>query len=169
MSVPSRLPTLYLAGAIRDGVEDDIRWRERVLDACQDLAVFLNPLAGKHFNAETRTWSVSGIPSTARLIVKHDFWCVDRADIVVFNFRALSQKYPNIGTLVEFGRATSRGTILYAIVDPDYSGHENPTMFRLHPFIEENCAAIFDTVEQCVNYLRRELPCLSGARPWYVS
>src|SRR5574337_952014 len=156
-----RKPTLYLAGAIRDTHSEDIEWRERVIEAIGKLAVILNPLAGKRYDPQTHHWTIHGFESSSRTIVKHDFWCVDHADIVLFNFRALSQKYPNIGTLVEFGRATARGAILYAIVDPDYIGHENTGMFKLHPFLVENCAMVFDTVDEAIMFLDGHLPVLS--------
>lgn len=164
----SKILTGYLAGSIRDGIPEDINWREQMIAAMDDLPVrFINPLGGKNYDPETKKWSAAGIPSSARLIVKHDFWSVDHSDFVVFNFRALSQKYPNIGTLIEFGRATGAGAIIYSIVDPDYTGHENVTMYHLHPFIEENSAVVFSTTEECIAFLKRFLPAITGLNPRY--
>lgn len=158
--------TVYLAGSIRDGRDEDVAWREVMIASLDGLPVrFLNPLAGKKYDQGTKAWSVSGLPSTAKFIVNHDRWCVRQSDIVIFNFRALSQKYPNIGTLVEFGMAVASGALVYAIVDPDYTGHENAAMFHLHPFIEEFAAVVFPDVPACVEFCRRHLAALSGRDP----
>lgn len=159
--------TIYLAGSIRDGVDYDIYWRERVINDLSEVAKFINPLGGKKYNASTKHWTVSGIPSTSRLIVKHDFWAVDRADIVLFNFAALSDKYPNIGTLVEFGRATGTGALIYSIIEKGYKGHENANMFDLHPFLAENSAVVFDTLDDCVYFLLNHIPVLTGDHPHF--
>ena len=156
---------IYLAGAIRDGNADDVAWREKMIGKLEKQAIFLNPLGGKTYNPETKMWTASGVKPIASFTVKHDFWCVDRADMVVFNFRALTEKYPNIGTLVEFGRATSRGGLIYSIVNPTYTGHENTALFKLHPFLEENSAAVFPTVDSCIEFMRRHLEVLSGRDP----
>ena len=163
----TRPPVIYLAGAIRDNRQADIEWRERVISVVGNRAIILNPLAGKVFDNETNTWTVSGIPSSASLIVKHDFWAVDRSDVVVFNFTALAEKYPNIGTLVEFGRATARSILIYAVVEAGYKGHENSTMYNLHPFIEENCAAVFHSLDDLIVFLARHIDVISGAKPSY--
>jgi hypothetical protein len=173
------LPLVYLAGSIRDGNEPDIQWREDVIAALGtpihtgagpgQLARFLNPVGAKTYNPETKEWRIVNRPSGARIIVRQDFWCVNRADIVLFNFRALSQKYPNIGTLVEFGAAANRypHCLIYSIVDPEYTGHENTAMFHLHPFIEENSAVVFATVPDAIEYLKGYLPVLSGQNPHF--
>ena len=161
----TNFPTVYLAGSIRDGRHDDISWREYVISAIQHKAVILNPLAGKSFDPVKKTWTVSGVPSTASLIVKHDFWAIDRADVVVFNFTALAEKYPMIGSLVEFGRATTNGVLLYAVIDQDYKGHENSAMYNLHPFLAENCAVVFNSITDLVAFLSQHIEVLSGANP----
>ena len=153
---------IYLAGAIRDGNLDDVIWRERMIDELGKQADFLNPLGGKEYDPSTKKWTASGVPPISRFIVKHDFWCVDNSDIIIFNFRALSEKYPNIGTLVEFGRATGTGCLIYSIIDPAYQGHDNLGMFKLHPFLEENSAAVFATVDDCIKFLSSHLEVLSG-------
>ena len=157
-------PTIYLAGAIRDGVHEDIEWREQMIEALSDQATILNPLGGKTYNSTTREWDMSGIVPDGGVIVPHDFWCVQRADIVVFNFLSLADGYPTIGTLVEFGHATARAprVLLYGIVPPQYSGHGNSALFRLHPFLAQNCAAVFPTVEACMRFLFLHLQVLSG-------
>ena len=158
---------IYLAGAIRDFNMGDIDWREKVIDKLSGEADFLNPLAGKTFNSESRKWLLNGIPSTAKTIVQQDFWCVDHADIVIFNFSGLVEKYPNIGTLCEFGRSTARPLLRYIILEQGYTGHENSKMYGLHPFIAENAAAIFETVDSCIAFLEKQLPMLSGKAPWF--
>lgn len=161
----NRSIAIYLAGAIRDGHPEDIAWRERVINELRGLAVFLNPLAGKKFS-EGR-WSMSGIASTAGLITKHDFWCIDHAHVVLANLTALSLGYPSIGSLIELGRATAHGTLIYTVIDPDYRGHENHSMFDLHPFLDQIAAAHFATVGEAIAFLRRHLESLSGSNPHF--
>jgi len=158
--------TMYLAGSIRDGNLEDIKWREDVIDALKGLPVrILNPLAGKTY--EDGKWSVSGVPSQAKFITKHDQFYVRQADIVLFNFRALTQKYPNIGTLVEYGWATNnvKPTLVYVIVDPEYKGHESTVMYNLHPFIEQFAAQVFDTTADAIEFLKRHIKVISGRNP----
>lgn len=163
-----RIPTIYLAGAIRDEKPEDYLWREKVIDSLKGKAYFLNPLGGKTLDKQTGKWSMNGIEPGPKVIVKHDFWCVDKSDVVLFNFSALMEKYPNIGTLVEFGRATSTGALLYSVIDPDYTGHSNLGMFRMHPFIEQNSAATFESVDQMIEFLQGHLDVLSGKNPHYM-
>lgn len=159
-------PLVYLAGAIRDGRKEDIEWREEVIFRCEGLATFINPLGGKVYHSESKRWTLHDhLPSSARFIVSQDFWAVDHVDIIVFNFLALSEGYPNIGTLVEFGRSTSRPILRYGIISPRYTGHENGAMYHLHPFIEENLTARFDCVAECVAFLEDHLSVLSGDTP----
>lgn len=160
-------PMIYLAGAIRDGIDGDIIWREDAIRRLDGFAIFLNPLAGKSFDLETKKWSMNGVYPGAREIVKQDFWCVDNADIIVANFLSLADGYPSIGTLVEFGRATKTGALIYSIVATNYTGHENTAMFRLHPFIEENSAAVFYDVRSCIDFLQAHLFALSGYDPHF--
>ncbi len=155
--------TMYLAGAIRDDRPEDIEWREQVIAALKGLPVrILNPLAGKSY--EGGQWTVSGVPSSAKFITQHDRWCVRQSDIVLFNFRALSQGYPNIGTLVEFGMSVNNptSTLIYAIVDPDYRGHENQRMYKLHPFLDEFSAQVFPDTATAIEFLKRHLKALTG-------
>ena len=159
---------IYLAGAIRDGHPEDVEWRERVIDVLNGKATILNPLAAKTYNTTTKTWNLCGIAPVASVIVPHDFYHVDHSDIVVFNFRALSEGYPNIGTLVEFGRATGVGCLVYTIVDPAYIGHVSTnTYLTLHPFLERNSAIVFPTVDDCVSFLEQYIDALTGENPHF--
>jgi len=167
--VASRKPSIYLVGSIRDDyIKEDVEWRERVIDACGDLAVFLNPLGGKTFNPETKAWSLHGLVPGADLIVQQDFWCVDHADILLCNFTSLSVKYPTIGSLIEFGRSTGRsGCLRYSIIDPGYTGHDNKALFKLHPFIEKNSAIVFYSIDDVVEKLPWILTNMSGLNPHF--
>jgi len=165
-------PKIYLAGAIRDGIDEDIIWRERVIDAlCPEkgrkLADIFNPLGGKTYSRGEKMWDLAGVMPVASVIVPHDFYHVDNSDIVLFNFRALSEKYPNIGTLVEFGRATKSRCLIYSIVDSAYRGHDSAGIFsdKLHPFIKQNSAIVFADVDMAIAFLLRYLPVLSGDSP----
>ena len=160
-----REPVIYLAGSIRDGYPRDEEWREEFILALRDYACILNPLGGKSFDEATGKWYVSGIETSANFIVDHDFWAVDISDIIVFNFLALADRYPNIGTLTEWGRSTGRSVIRYSILPERYSGHENSRMFGLHPFIAKCSAAIFHSTDDCLDFLRQHVMVLSGADP----
>jgi len=168
-----RLPTIYLAGAIRDNRPEDAAWRELFIQTLNGLAVFLNPLAGKKFNSVTNTWSLYGHKhgtkqAGGRYIVKKDFWSVDRADILVINMLSLAERYPFIGSLIEYGRATKTGALVFCIVPEKYTGHGHTAeTFGLHPFIEENSAIVFHDVESCVSFLKGELLASSGIDPHY--
>lgn len=158
--------TLYLAGAIRDSKPEDIMWREDVIDALKGLPVrILNPLGGK--TCEDGVWTVSGVLSDASFIFEHDKWCVEQSDIVLFNFRALSEKYPNIGTLVEFGMAIGLPgkRLIYSVVEPAYTGHENPNLYKLHPFLAQPSAHVFATMDEATKFLVRHVKVLSGRNP----
>jgi len=164
-----RLPVIYLAGAIRDTHEEDVKWRAQVIEALTGKAIFLNPLGGKVFNETTKKWTMSGIPAEARSIYKHDLWCVKRADIVLADVTALSSQYPNIGTLMELGGAgiLAPDKMVYLILDPSYSGHGNQGMFKLHPFLQEVAAATFANTEEAIDFLSRHLESLSGKNPHF--
>ena len=154
-----------MAGAIRDGVEEDIAWRERLIDAVGDRATILNPLAGNTYSGLTRRWSKSGLDITPAMIVAQDFWHVDRADLIVFNFSALDDRYPNIGTLVEFGRATAMGCLIYSILPAGFAGGK--AMFSLHPFLARNSALVFPDADDCIAFVARHVDALSGRAPRY--
>ena len=162
----NKLSSIYLAGSIRDDVTKDISWRELVISSLEGFNVsILNPLGGKTYNPQTKEWLASGAVPTGRFIVKHDFWAVDHADIVIFNFAALAEGYPNIGTLIEFGRATSTKSLLYVIIPEAYKGHGNTKLFKLHPFIEENSALVFPDLATCIDFMQQHLHVLSGQLP----
>ena len=163
-------PIVYLAGAMRNNhIEEDARWREQIITECEGLAVFLNPMGGKSFNAKTQEWDFCGIVPEANLIVQHDFWCVERADIILFNFKALSQGYANIGTLTEFGHATNSlpRKLLWSIIDQDYKGHDHAELFKLHPFLEKNSAIVFHSLDEALQKVPRLLAVLSGKDPHF--
>lgn len=156
--------SIYLAGAIRDGVTEDIVWRQRVISSLPDVCI-LNPLAGKTFHQTTQVWTVAGVPATTRTIVKQDGHCVDAADIVLANMTSLTEKYPSIGSLIELGRAWGKGKLIYIILPAGYSGHQNNAMFKLHPFLEEISAGNFLTVDGAIDFLRRYTRVLTGEEP----
>ncbi len=159
-------PTIYLAGAIRDSHPEDIAWRERAIVMFQNYANILNPLGGKSKDADGR-WTMSGIPSNAKTIVKQDFWCVDRADILVANLMPLQDGYPSIGTLTEYGRATGTGALIFVAVHDKYTGHDNTSMYKLHPFIEENATVVFTEIDLMLRFVAVHLRMLSGFDPSY--
>jgi nucleoside 2-deoxyribosyltransferase len=161
----SRPVSIYLAGAIRDGCPQDIEWREEVIEAIGDKAVLMNPLGGKHYSPQTKAWTFAGGRTpTPRSIVHHDLWCVDRADIVLANLESLADGYPMIGTMMELGRATATGALLYVIIKPGQQGLANK-MFRLHPFIEDLASGVFESVDDAIDFLHCHLPVLDGRGP----
>lgn len=166
--------TLYLAGAIRDTHREDVEWREQLIFALNNLnqdyddpiVQVLNPLGNKTFNPNNKEWRVGGVLSTPSLIFQQDLWCVRRADIIVAHLGALSDRYPNIGTLMEIGAAVGMGgKLIYTIISPTYQGHDNPGVFRLHPFLAEASSATFGTYEECEEFLVSHLPTLAGVEP----
>lgn len=148
-------PTIvYLAGPIRDGRAEDLQWRRRIATALEGRAVWISPTAAKVYHPAERRWTVGGWPSDARLIVHHDLWAVDRADIVVAHLGALrDEHYPSIGTLIELGRAGARGVLCYGIAPPS------------HPFLDTLWATVFPDVETAIPVLGTLLDALSGRRP----
>lgn len=162
-------PTFYLAGAIRDGMQEDIEWRHRIIAALGGTATILSPLAGKTYNAKTKTWRVHGttVPS-AKYIVKHDLWMVRQADVVVVNLTSMMKGYPSIGTLVELGAAAALGKLIYIVVDKNFTGHQNQAMYTLHPFIEQIAAQTFESVDVLVPYLIAQVGVLSGRCPEFA-
>lgn len=152
-------PTIYLAGAIRDEHVEDITWRELFVHRLSAQATIWSPLAGKHRDPTTGVWTLDGRPSTAKMIVSKDFWMVDRADIIVFNFLSVREGYPSIGTTMEFGRSTARSVLRYCIFPVEFTG--------LHPFYAENATDIFDTPEACCDFLEGHLPRITGSDAHY--
>jgi hypothetical protein len=158
---------VYLAGAIRDGVDADINWREGIVSALGDKALFLNPLGGKTYHPDSPTgdwigrWRMANnVVPVGSVIVPHDFWCVRQADVVLANFESMAEGYPSIGTLVEWGYACALGKLRYAIA-PEGSAAAT------HPFIVENATVVFPNVPVAIAFLRRHLDVLSGADPHF--
>lgn len=164
----TKQPTVYLAGAIRDGHNEDIEWREYVLAKLVGRATFLNPLASKHWDPATGHWTMSGVESTSRAIYKHDLYCVRQSDIILANLTSLSDGYPTIGTLTEVGYASAfPDKLIYTILGDDYTGHGNHRQYQLHPFLEQVAAYQFSTTHDAVNFLGQHLLSLSGTEPHY--
>jgi hypothetical protein len=131
-----------------------------MIQTLEGRAIFLNPMGAKTYDTKTKKWDMAGVDPSSRVIVKHDFWCVDQADIFIANMLSLSEGYPSIGSFYELGRASGTKAITYLILDPDYKA-------RLHPFFVETAAAIFDNPLSCMSFLYRQLDVLSGANPHY--
>ena len=164
--IPNNPPTIYLAGAIRDDHPEDIEWREWAMARLNGLAVFLNPLASKR--QDNGEWTSSGIIPDGKFLVKHDFWCVRHADIILANLSSLSQGYNSIGTLMELGHASAfQEKLIYTVLDPGFKGHTNLRMYTLHPFLEQVSAQKFFTVLDAINFLNLHLRVLSGSNPHY--
>ena len=164
-----KLPTIYLGGAIRDNRPEDILWREEVIRELAEYAIFINPLAGQKYHPDKGGWTTyDGSFATSKYLVNKDFHNVDKTDILVVNFQCLTEGYPTIGSLIEFGRATRNDTMIFSIIDPSYRGHGHKGRYDLHPFIEENSAMVFKDVDSCVSFLRGELKATSGLDPHYA-
>ena len=163
-------PRIYLAGAIRDDHPEDISWREHVIEMVQYRAIWLNPLASKTFDPETKNWTMSGIQPKASVIVPHDFWMVEHSDVIVFNLTSMQEGYPSIGSLVEFGHATGLHPrpLIYTVLDTSNFDSQVQKVFgKLHPFLEINSAVVFDSVDKLIDFLVRHLPALSGDNPHF--
>lgn len=158
-------PTIYLAGAIRDDHPEDIAWRETFINALWSDAVFLNPLGGKWRNREG-VWLMSGRVASAPRIVAQDMYCVRKADIIIANFSSMADGYPSIGTVAEVGAASALNKMIYGVLKPGTShGVENQKNFKLHPFITELCADVFDSELQALTFLKNHLSVLNGLNP----
>lgn len=143
---------IYLAGSIRDGVPEDFDWRTRAIKAIDPRFVTIfSPLAGKSYDPQTKKWYIYGnhLPDS-KYIVQADYWCVDRADIMLVDFRSLADGYPSIGTVSEWGRSTSRSILRLATVAPNQKGAN--AIFGLHPFIAEHAAKVFNDIDEMIDF-----------------
>lgn len=149
---------IYLAGAIRDGVEEDISWRREFITEIKrtDAPVtILNPLSGKVYSSSAKSWTQWGVIPTYKMIANHDYFCVDKADIIVINFSALGvEGYPMVGSVAEMGYAVAKGKVVWSIV-PEGKG-------PIHPFINHASTMIFNTCEGCVKFLKDMSYTLTG-------
>jgi hypothetical protein len=127
-----KLPIIYLAGAIRPDHPEDAEWRLQWMSSLVGLAVVYNPMLGKEVTAGQ--WTLFGVPSDPALIVHHDLYMLDNADIVVFNLLAMGEDYPCMGSLIEFGRSTARSQIRYVVAPPNVVGHPFITQLTAHHF-----------------------------------
>jgi hypothetical protein len=140
-----KLPVVYLAGAIRPDHPEDGEWRLHWMSQLVGLAVVYNPMFGK--DVTEGRWSLFGLPSDPALIVHHDFYMLDNADIIVFNLLAMGEGYPCLGSLMEFGRSTTRSQVRYVILP---TGHAVNT----HPFITHLAAHRFEDLEDALKFIR---------------
>lgn len=166
----NRKLSMYLAGAIRDGREEDLIWREQVIQAFPGITI-LNPVANKRYiKTETQqTWIVGGdadFEPSAKFLVRHDFFMVDRADIVLANLSSLAEGYPSIGTMMELGRASGNGGLIYSIVPPSTPGLANK-IYKVHPFIEDISSQTFASVGDAIDFLAWHHFALDGSNPHY--
>jgi len=154
---------VYLAGSIRDGNAEDIAWRERAIAALEgEPCTIFSPLAGKDYNPETKRWTLYGdhIPDS-KYIVHADYWCVERSDLILFDFRSLSTGYASIGTLSEWGRSTAYNILRFVTVSPK-QGQAN-AMFGLHPFLEQHAAKIFTDVDDMIAFAKANIRAITHA------
>ena len=154
--------TIYLAGAIRDNHQEDIDWRDQMIQALVpyvnvNILQIISPLGGKRFDKKTGAWTLSGVPSHDYHIVSQDFWSVDKCDIIVANFLPLADGYPSIGTLTEWGRSTATSKLRYVIWPTGMQGHQNGKMYPgPHPFITQNMTEMFPSVADCIKFLMHQ-------------
>lgn len=174
-----KLPVIYLAGAIRDDHPEDIEWRERMIERLKHSATILSPLGGKtrterppyrpgECSSEPRVkWTQFGRAIPPKKIVLQDWWCVDNSNIVVANVTSLAEGYPSIGTMMELGRATARGSLIYLIMERPVVGHAN-AMYGVHPFLEVNAADVFTSLDEALDGMACLCDAYSGRRPSYI-
>lgn len=161
--------TLYLSGAIRSGIQEDSQWREEIVNGLapmfrDGIVRVISPLGGKYLNRETGQWTVCGIPASPQFITKADFWAIDHSDIILANFTALKDNHPMVGTLCEWGRATARGALCYAIWPPDIEQVRQ----NISPFIHQTAAHLFPDHHAALSHLRHYLYVLAGVAPFPV-
>lgn len=160
----TKAPVIYLAGSIRDDHPEDIAWRERFITLLAQDAVLLNPLGGKQRDANG-VWCMSDRVASAPRIVAQDMWCVRQADLVIANFSSFADNYPSIGTVMEVGAAAALNKMIYAIVKPGTGETANPKNFRLHPFISELCADVFESEDIAAAFMVKHIAILNGREP----
>jgi hypothetical protein len=140
---------VYLAGAIRDGEVEDVRWRREFIGTVKrgdHPITLLNPLSGKVYSSSAKSWTQWGMIPTYKMIANHDYFCVDKADIIVINFNALGvYGYPMIGSVAEMGYAVAKGKVIWSIIPEGVT--------PIHPFINHASTMIFNTCEACVKFL----------------
>jgi len=160
---------VYLAGAVRgDHLLEDISWRQRAIEILQDVAIILNPVAGKQYDPKGDIkWSMHGRQVYSRTVTHTDLWHVRSADLIIANLQSMATGYASVGTMVEFGAAAILGKLIYSIVVPGTKLHDTDGEFDVHPFIKTLSAAVFNTVEECLWFARAELQVASGAHPNY--
>jgi len=153
-------PSVYLCGPIRDEYHEDIVWREKFIHDVGDNAIVYNPLAGHTFNHAQSVWSQHGVPVSSSLIVKQDLWMVDHADILVANLLPLADEYPCLGSLMEIGRASAHGALVFAAI-PDGFGRI-VEMLQAHPFVTELIARRFHDIESMTAFVTSTVLSISG-------
>lgn len=146
---------IYLAGAIRNGVPEDIEWRNAFRAAMGGRHDFLNPCDGKKWHRGDQDeggkllsrWSQYGEPCINKDVFAQDVHNIKRCTVVVANMLAFDTGYPMVGTFMELGMAHMDGKLIYVIT-------ENPRLVE-HPFVEGVAARVFPNVERCGEYLKQ--------------
>jgi nucleoside 2-deoxyribosyltransferase len=160
---------VYLAGAVRgDHLIEDVGWRQRAIEILQDVAIIINPVAGKQYNATgVDKWTMHGRRVYSRTVTFTDLWHVRNCDMIIANLKPMAEGYPSVGTIFELATAHAYGKLIYTIVVPGVKVHDTDGDFDLHPFIKTCSAASFTEVEECLWFARAELLVASGASPAY--
>lgn len=157
---------VYLAGAIRSDHPEDFEWRQKAIEILSPVAIILNPLAGKWTTDDDFKWRMSGLPTYSKTIVRSDMFFVQSCDAMIANVKSLDDNYPSIGTMFEIGYGRALGKLIYGIVGGDQK-HCTGGKYQVHPFIDDSCAAIFDNVDNCLQFARLQLEVHSGQNPHY--
>lgn len=152
----------YLAGAIRDENPHDFKWRKKAHEKLNDVATIYNPMHGKTYDEKERKWSVFEEDVTAQFITSADFWAIDHCEFAIFNFLALQDNYPMLGTTSEWGRSTARSILRFVVWPTGFNGHQHAQFQEIHPFINMFATKVFNEVNPCLAFVRSYLIALGS-------
>ena len=147
---------VYLAGPI-DGLTyaQAVDWRQYAIkELRKDGITGLSPLRAKEFLAKHDGPLVRGVSDsvlvTDAAITIRDMWDVHESDAVLFNL--LDAKKVSIGTMIEYGWASSFNKPIITIMERDGNLHEHAMIRRLTAYRVETLEKGLETVKALFAY-----------------
>ncbi len=134
---------LYLAGPIAGLSKREANgWREQANAVLNVYYHVVNPL--RNYIPDNEDEPITLTDGNPRNFIARDLFDVNSADLLLVNFNGARQ--PSSGTTYELGYARARN-IPYALVVDDEHRKYTP------PFIYENAAWVFESVDEALVYL----------------
>lgn len=162
-TVANKLPTAYLAGALR--TIEDYQWRKLVTEKTEGKLICFTPPdiiaekpGDKSLVVGPDWFREQKFRPKNFMTQRTDLFLIDQADIVLVNLLALNDKYPCIGSLVEMGYAKGKNKFILAVAGPEY---------KRHPFVAFTADGAFDTMDDMLEYLQHILVTVSGTSDLY--